>query len=444
MQMVFVFLFFKLKKLPSKKQKPEAFTIFYNALETANIQNTDILFQILSTPEGQFNTLNMQPYNCIESAIATILSHPLAKKTSIDTEALKKLLTELLPQAPEMASTATGPGELYYSIFSNATLAKEKGSKSGDLLVNGKVVEAKASSESGARLGGDGSANDALKIIPQKLLNLNKGYVNRDQFVLKGLNEILSLTNNIENTSFENFKRNIRNVLNRYNFNKVNLTQINRGSLPVEKFKSNILDFNTPVNKDFDLLTSQRATQIEENFFINRYRNHINTLIELLQQKIEFFTKTQRSHTTDELDLLLYDTINFIKKNQPELSYDELIDYIVLIRNERDAEQQVRAELKQMFKDVNSIFQFAQNAENLEKLVGAIHLYAYTLITKPDYYLLLNTQFINNNNSFVFEAPKNLKDSLLIASTPGVSFDTRVDSGKTKYAKAVNIIYTPQ
>ena len=141
---------------------------------------------------------------------------------------------------------------------------------------------------------------------------------------------------------------------------------------------------------------------------------------------------------------MLYDTINFIKKNQPELSYDELIDYIVLIRNERDAEQQVRAELKQMFKDVNSIFQFAQNAENLEKLVGAIHLYAYTLITKPDYYLLLNTQFINNNNSFVFEAPKNLKDSLLIASTPGVSFDTRVDSGKTKYAKAVNIIYTPQ
>ena len=103
--------------------------------------------------------------------------------------------------------------------------------------------------------------------------------------MLKGLNEILSLTNNIENTSFENFKRNIRNVLNRYNFNKVNLTQINRGSLPVEKFKSNILDFNTPVNKDFDLLTSQRATQIEENFFINRYRNHINTLIELLQQK---------------------------------------------------------------------------------------------------------------------------------------------------------------
>ena len=436
---------FKLKKLPSKKQKPDAFTVFYNALETANIQNTYILFQILSTPEGQFDALNLQPYNCIESAIATIQSHPLAKKTSIDTEALKTLLTELLPQAPEMASTATGPGELYYSIFSNATLAKEKGSKSGDLLVNGKVVEAKASSESGARLGGDGSANDALKIIPQKLLNLNKGYVNRDQFVLKGLNKILSLTNNIKNTSFENFKKDIRNILNRYNFNKVNLSQINRGSLPVEKFKSNILDFNTPVNKDFDLLTSQRATQIEENFFINRYRNYINTLIELLQQKIDFFTKTQRPHTTDELDLLLYDTINFIKKNQPEISYEELIDYIVLIRNERDAEQQVRAELKQMFRDVNSIFQFAQNAENLEKLVGAIHLYAYTLITKPDYYLLLNTQFINNNNnSFVFEAPKNLKDSLLVASTPGISFDTRVDSGKTKYAKAVNIVYTPQ
>ena len=431
---------FKIKKIPSRKQMPEAFDVFYSALEATNIQNVETLFKIISTPDGQFNALDLQPYNCIERAIDTIQNHPLAKENPIDKESLKSLLITLLPKQPKMASTATGPGELFFSLFSNASLAKEKGSKSGDLAINGQTVEVKATSESGARLGGDGPANEALNIIPQKLIALGKGYIDRDQFVLKGLNEIKNLFNEIQKIDFNTFIKNVESILKRYNFNKVNLHQIGKGSLEVSKFKQSITDYNTPVNNKFGVLAK---AQTPENYFINMYQKYINNLIDLLKQKMDAFKKIERTHTTDELDLLLFDAINFIKKNQPDIDYNELIEYIVLIRNERNTESPLRAELKQIFKDKESIFSFASSAENLEKLIGAIHLYAYTLVTKPNYYLLLNSEYINNNNVLILLAPKSLQEAMQLATTTGVNFDTRVDSGKTKYAKSVNILYTP-
>jgi hypothetical protein len=359
------------------------------------------------------------------------------------------------------ASTNVGSGELFFSVFSNAQVAGAKqtktgetiedgGGKSGDLRIGSNLVEVKATTQSGARLGGDGIANDALDEVPNLLTNISSAYKERGVYEKDIISKIITDLENISSQDLNNpevfnqTKQQVENILRKANLSTIKRKDINKFNIAAQK---GITFLGQPTTVDYEPAKQQPNKPSRLPSFIERFKSHLKGLLQERETELQQRQQQGQKFYTNYLDILLHDSINFIRVNQANLNvqnlYETLIQILMLVRNEKKAGAQLESQLKSIFPNTESIYKFTQTRENCNKLVGAIHLYCYSIITKPSHYLLLNT-LAETNNSLIFKTPESLEATInFLNSTPQVSFDTRVDDKKTKRATSVNIEYYP-
>jgi hypothetical protein len=452
--------FVKEKMISSDLSRPEE---FINLL----IQKKKDGKGLFEVPTGAFNSIQL--------ALIGLGEYFQNEKREITT-----FLSSLLKDKPSMAATAVGAGELFFSMVTNAQVAggatkeedvDESGQKSGDLQIpNLGLVEAKATGMSGgkkkkisgARLGGDGSANDSLDLIPQFLQKISSGYVERGSFEKQILEKIINYLRNIPDdklndpNAFVKASQDIKNYLQ-----KAELSKIGRD---INKFNSLKNAYNIPITLNslvnFSSQTDETDKKKKESWnilknqknltkgipFIKRYLNYLQELLNYRDKEIAQAQQQGQKLQTNYLDILLYDAVNFIRKNQtPDQALNSLIEVMVLLRNQKTTESQLKQQLQSTFTRAETIYNLTKNRNECNKLIGAIHLYCYSVITKPAYYLLLNTVdgFESKNNCLIFKTPSSLQEAFEVANRPGIQFNTRVDTGKTIIAKSVNIEYYP-
>lgn len=408
------------------KRHREAFPAIYQTLLESGFPYVEQLLEKIITNKGIFNIEETNTYNTINTATNKTIQ-VLSDITDVSSykDSLDQMFRTFITLDPKIGSTNIGPGEVFYSIFSNATIAKGEGEgKAGDLEVNGLEYEVKATTTKGARLGGSGMANKAMLEIPKKL---GANFLGKIQFIIKSLNNVKNIFDSAVagNISFEDFKRQIQTIARTPSLREYRL----------DKFE-NITSFN-------DLVSTSEGkwNRVAKGItFKQKYENFINNSVKEATAEATNL-KTPQEDVTRRLDVLLYDAVNFLKKNQPNTPLEQIIDIVALVNNEDTVP--VKDILRNFFKDTNTLYNYFANFENVTKFIGALHLYSYTVKTRYAKLLLIN---VPSGNVIIFNAPKTLEEAVTITNTDGVKFDTSVDYGaatRTERGKSVNILYKP-
>ena len=434
---------FKLAKLPKKYHNFVKETMINSGLEKPE-EFLQLLIQKKEQGSGLFE-VKEGTFNSIALALQNINEAFTNEKKSLQT-----FLTSLFQTVPVQRGAAVGPGELFFSMISNAQVAvgqKEnettnKKQKSGDLYVpNLGVVEAKATTPSGALLGGDGAANESLNIIPKKLQEIDKNYQRRTSFELKKLQQIQNILNTTKTDNpekeFYTLKQKIEDIIDK--------SQLD---IDLKKFDSIIRQTSPKQPSLLTQLSTGNKWVVWKNkqgiSFLEKYKKLIQERI----NKTKNYEQEQKLDTTD-LAVLLADSISILKRKEnilpSENIYKTLIDILVLIRSERPINPE--KELKVIFPTLESIYKATETFEQCSRLVGAIHLYCYTKIHPSNYYLFVNVAngSESKDNSYVVKSPTSLQEAIAIAYNKDISFVTQIDAYEagTKIAESVKIRYNP-
>jgi hypothetical protein len=469
-----------IKDLLVKKGLPvkQLLTQLTERIINSDLPYPDEFFNFILKNNGLFKIPQTGTFNCINPIVNNFVSQFADAKK--DSDKLYNFLTNMLQDPLKMDSSMNiGPGEVYLCLFANAEMAVgETGSKSGDIVADGVALEVKATTfktdeteegkkqkraGKGARLGGtDNNASKGLQTVPQYIQSVNKEY-NADMSASKKADKKLvsEINNEIENIKpklqssqsseemiqlFDSFYNNLRNIAHR---NRMASHVILRRMFdpftkvwnqPNKQLPKNLLQ---PVKSSGrDIFKTEIGARSQTRPFIDTYKDFINSSI---KEEISSFKDTQQiqpiKKDTARLDELLIWALEAVK-DLPNITLDNIVDNIILPLNSYpttyfDISNEIKTTLGSR---ENTISKYTSLTEAGE-LIGAIHLYSYTLATKFDSLLIINAQ---KGDSIIFSAPKNLQDALTITQTPGVIINTAIDrpGGKTMgRAQSVNIQY---
>lgn len=427
---------FKKANIPQRHE--EAYPGIYNIFSESHFSHIIPLFQyIINNPsEGIFSIEPSQQYNAIEVGIQETENKLKLNLNNEQRQNLSSLYKSLIRFRPKIGSTAIGPGEVFLSLFSNAKIAGEKGGKSGDLVANGQKYEVKGTTDNAALLGGDGTANKALQNIPNML---GKEFLGKLQYRLKAVQKIKQkfdqevVSDPTNEQKFQNFKIETTNIIKR-GFLEGQMSGQTRTHFNLLKPLQNVTKATDLVKVDFTLA---KTNGIE---FYKKYSKELDKAIQALTNDVQQLKPGQ--DVVRKLDELLYQALNYMFKNDSQVDIDTLTKLIALINNEGsiNVNTPIKTFLTNLAKTDN-IQKYVSVPANITKLVGALHLYAYSQKKKYEKLLLINA---SSGSIVIFNSPQTIEDALEIAKHSNVYFDTNIDyteTTETSVGKSVRIGY---
>jgi len=389
-------------------------------------------------PDGVFKIDESDSYNALDMAKAGLMD-----VFSDDEEAFKalsKVMGILIRETPNVASTNIGPGEIFFALFSNAKLAGAGGgAKSGDLetsLVTGDSEDggkklAFELKSTGARFGGDrsvihgaeklkkllGDTVDAQSPKLDKLVGIlielkakldsYKGGEDVKDFCnfyeskikaihIKALGEIKGITNFIRTLPTGNYLNGITTEVSS-----------STGKVPTKKISNPI-----PLSQYISNEIQEKTLAITKN---------------IQDAKNQGFTSNLVDNT--------YTAFKALQIKGGELTEDLVLD-VLLASNSYEEENlkgksgnfDIRNNLRTYLFSGNT----PQNIINIsydeiEKIIGAMHLVSYANDKEFDKLLMLG---LETKNVKIFDSPVTLKLAMDIMEDPDVRIDPIVDKAK--------------
>jgi hypothetical protein len=388
-----------------------------------------LLRQILSG-NGIFSIFDSSEYNAIQTVINQLPSE-------LKNEHLEGMLLRIFENTTKFGSTNVGPGELFFSLFTDAKVAGASAAKnkSGDLEVGNLNVEVKSTD---ARYGGDRYCLAAFENIQKALKGIYKSgrSVAKDKQLaaerllleLKHFKEDNRLTPTEKFQKFIEYYTNYIPSLHRQNrgpFQTV-LTKIQRGLK--DSFSS--ATFDTMVKSDFQVMLGGRKGGVP------LYSLMYNVIGSLKKLQTEEENSSAALKFDSRLDNVLASAFESIKESKPNIDYEELIDLILFVNNynPRTLEQRsgynIKEDLKQTLgQNVGNILNLS--LQQIETLIGAMHLTSYTNYTKYDKLMMLNKL---SGSVFIVDAPNTLKEGLAVCNNPNIKIEAIIDNPQSKTA----------
>jgi len=378
------------------------------------------LFESCIKNNGFVKLLQASQYNLLDTAV-NAAKQKLQSDFNItikDEGSLKSFFTSLIKDKPDIGNRL-GEGEFFCSLFTDAKLSgSEGGKKSGDLEVGGVKIELKATKSSGGRLSGDGTANKAMVSIPNLLKDKFKYSDVGGEIALRNLKEFESFVDKESQT--QNKKEGFQNI-KQWLLDKLKTPKRQPGLNIFGKFFTSeeaVDSLEVPVNSL--LIKTLRGSGIP---FIERLKQKIKSEIVNTQEEVKKGPSLKGGFQR-KLDDLLYSTFNSIKEDTT-ISMDDIVSLISLTNNYEDSK--IKEELKRVLpKTPESFFEkYANNIQNINKLVGAMYVYSYSRVMVFDKLMAINT---NSFNVIIFDKPENLEEALTIVNNPSIEIDCSIDA----------------
>lgn len=387
------------------------------------------LLRLILNKNGLFSIFDSNEYNAIQMVVSKLPS-------DLQNEHLEDMLKRIFENTTKFGSTNVGPGELFFSLFSDAKVsgASSAKNKSGDLEVGDLNVEVKSS---GARFGGDRYCLAAFENIQKALKGIYKSgrsvtkdkqqAVERLQLELKHFKEDNRLTATEKFQKFIDYYTNFIPSLHRQNrgpFQTVlNKIQNGLGS----NFSTVTLD--TLVKSDFQLMSGNRKGGLPLHSLI---QNAIGTLKKTQTEETESTTLSFDSR----LDNVLASAFESVKEGKPNITFEEVLNLILFTNNynpkglNQRSGYDIEEDLKQILgENVERVLNMS--LKQVETLIGAMHLVSYTNYTGYDKLIMLNK---TSGGVFITDAPKTLQEGITICSNPDIKIEAIIDNPQSKTA----------
>lgn len=389
-------------------------------------------------PDGVFKIDESDSYNAIDMAKAGLLDVFSGDEEAF--KALSKVMGILIRETPNLASTNIGPGEIFFALFSNAKLAGAGGgAKSGDLetsLVTGESGDggkklAFELKSTGARFGGDRSiihGAEKLKKILGSAVDAQSPKLDKLVAILIDLKAKLDSYKSGEDVKdFCNyFESKIKTIHIRTQGEIKGITNFVR-TLPSGTYSNGI---NTLVSSSTGKVATSRTRNLItlSEYLSNEIHKKTLALTKNIQDaKNQGFTSNLVDNT--------YTAFKALGIKGSDLSEDLVLD-VLLASNSYEEENlkgksgnfDIRNNLRTYLFSGNSPQSIIDIPyDEIEKLIGAMHLVSYANDKEFDKLLMLG---LESKNVKIFDSPRTLQLAMKIMEDPDVRIDPIVDKAK--------------
>jgi hypothetical protein len=351
---------------------------------------------------------------------------------------LKDVMNVLIRETPNLASTNIGPGELFFALFSEAKLAGafDKGGKVGDLQVmsdEGKIINYELKSTL-ARFGGDRTIVNG----PEKIKNILGTFkaeapkLDRLYEILTELEYELDLYKESNFIPYEYF----------YSLFQSKHSQIHRTVrsyieglitfVELSNYKNYVNGMHTMVDSRGDASDSKRKK-------LTPLYNHISSIIKKRKDSILCAKKNiQDAGFSSNLVDNIYSSFKALTQTELYCNEDTIIELLLACNSydennllKKSGNFDIRNNLKEyLFKTKTVSDVINSSYEDLEKLIGSMHLVSYANDKQFDKLLMLG---VKSKNVIVFDSPKTFEKAYGIMNHKDIKIDPTVDkaSGAT-------------
>jgi hypothetical protein len=397
----------------------------------------EILKKIL--PNGVFNINAKSSYNARDEAIAGLMDLFSDDKNSLN--GLLKIMDILIRETPNLASTNIGPGEIFFALFSNAQLAGAGGgSKSGDLEISlaaddqggGEKImfELKATL---ARFGGDRSIIHGADYIKKIIGDTFK---KETPFLDEAIKFLLEMKSKLDSyvgsdTPYKDF----------YDFYTSQFKKLNK------KVYANLSSIDSLIQRNLNAqLPNGMSSSVDATGNpATLKRKTSRTLHEFLSKKIHeklLSLSAEMQKTKDSISSrnIAENTYSAFKALQlkDDVNEDLILD-ILLSQNsyaednllKKSGKFDIRGNLRTLlFSKKTPKEVLSMSYDDIEKLLGAMHLVSYANDKQFNKLLMLGTE---TKNVKIFDSPTTFDLAFNIVNDPDVRIDPIVDraSGAT-------------
>ena len=383
-------------------------------------------------PNGVFTIDAKTSYNARDEAIAGLIDLFSDDKDSLN--GVLKVMDILIRETPNLASTNIGPGEIFFALFSNAQLAGAGGgAKSGDLEIS--LVADEGSGEklafelkaTGARFGGDRSVihgADTLKKI------LGDSFSKETPFLDQAIKFLLEIKSKLDSYAgsdapYEDF----------YNFYISQFKKLNR------KVSENLSSIDSLFQRNVNVqFPNGMSSNLDATGKIASARTKTQrTLHEFLAKKVNekllaLSGDIQKVKTSGFSGNLADNTYSAFKSLQikDDVSEDLVLD-ILLSQNsytednllKKSGKFDIRGNLRTLlFSNKSPKEVLSMDHDDIEKLLGAMHLVSYANDKQFNKLLMLGTE---TKNVKIFDSPVTFDLAYNIVNDPDVIIDPLVD-----------------
>jgi hypothetical protein len=382
-------------------------------------------------PDGVFKIDESDSYNAIDMAKAGLLDVFSGDEEAF--KALSKVMGIIIRETPNVAQTNIGPGEIFFALFSNAKLAGAgEGAKSGDLelsLESGKKLAFELKSK-GARFGGDRSiihGAEKLKKILGSAVDAQSPKLDKLVAILIDLKAKLDSYKSGEDVKdFCNYyESQIKSIHIKVQVEIKGITNFVR-TLPSGTYPNGM---NTLVSSSTGKVATSRSNLITLSEYLS---NEIHEKTLALTKNIQD-AKNQgfASNLVDNT----YTAFKALGIKGSALSEDLVLD-VLLASNSYEEENlkgksgnfDIRNNLRTYLFSGNSPQSIIDIPyEEIEKLIGAMHLVSYANDKEFDKLLMLG---LESKNVKIFDSPRTLQLALKIMEDPDVRINPIVDKAK--------------
>lgn len=383
-------------------------------------------------PDGVFKIDESDSYNAVDMAKAGLLDVFSGDEGAFN--ALSKVMGIIIRETPNVASTNIGPGEIFFALFSNAKLAGAGGgAKSGDLetsLESGKKLAFELKSK-GARFGGDRSVihgPEKLKKILGSAVDAQSPKLDKLVATLIDLKAKLDSYKSGEDVKdFCNyFESQIKSIHIKAQGEIKGITNFVR-TLPSGTYPNGI---NTLVSSSTGKVANSRTRNL---ITLSEYlSNEVHEKTLALTKNIQ--DAKNRGFTSNLVDNT-YTAFKALGIKGSDLSEDLVLD-VLLASNSYEEENlkgksgnfDIRNNLRTYLFSGNSPQSIINIPyEEIEKLIGAMHLVSYANDKQFDKLLMLG---LESKNVKIFDSPRTLQLAMKIMEDPDVIIDPFVDNAK--------------
>lgn len=388
-------------------------------------------------PNGVFTIDAKTSYNARDEAIAGLIDLFSDDKDSLN--GVLKVMDILIRETPNLASTNIGPGEIFFALFSNAQLAGAGGgAKSGDLEIS--LVADEGSGEklafelkaTGARFGGDRSVIHGADILKKMLRD---SFSKETPFLDQAVKFLLEIKSKLD--SYAGSDAPYEDFYNFYisKFKKLNRKVSENLSSIDSLFQRNVnVQFPNGMSSNLDatgkIASARTKTQRTLHEFLSK---KVNEKLLALSGDIEKIKSSDLSGNLADNTYSAFKSLQIKNDISEDPTLDILIIDILLSQNsyaeenllKKSGKFDIRSNLRRLlFSNKSPKEVLSMDYDEIEKLLGAMHLVSYANDKQFNKLIMLGTE---TKNVKIFDSPVTFDLAYNIVNDPDVIIDPMVD-----------------